>query len=108
MDLTQWIALISLFTANVGALLAFFIKIKVEMAELTERHIAGQQALTEHKRELAEHKEDNKVTFAEIKSLLSENKKDNREDHGKLFDKLDTVSMQVINATKTFINSPAK
>ena len=99
MDLTQWITIGGIVVVNGGVLIAFFMNMNVRIAEINARYISLQKEITEHK-------EDNKTTFTEIKTLLSENKKDNREDHGKLFDKLDTVSMQVINATNTFINMP--
>jgi hypothetical protein len=96
MDVTQWIAVISIILLNGGALIAFAINTNVKIAELNQNNISIQKELTEHK-------SDNKDTFVDIKNILTDNKNDNREDHNKLFEKLDTVSMQVINATNTFI-----
>jgi ethanolamine utilization cobalamin adenosyltransferase len=98
MDVTQWIAIIGIIVFNGSALIAFAISINVRIAEINERYISLQKEVTEHK-------EDNKDTFTDIKNILAETKKDNREDHSKFFEKLDTVSMQVINATNTFITS---
>jgi len=101
MAIMEWITIIGIVVANAVTLFIFFINMNIKIAEINQRYISLQKEVTEHK-------SDNKETFNKIESLLTENKRDNKEDHGKFFDKLETISIQLSNATKTIISNNPK
>ena len=76
------------------------------VSSLTTKSVEHDKDISSIQNEVIEHKSDNKEQFIRIENLFAENTKNNREDHGKIFDKVDKVSDQLTNATRIFLKNP--
>jgi len=109
LGINDWIAILIAFFTNLGAAYAFFenqkrkqtefeLNMNIEIAKLNEKYVALNK-------EVSDHKDGNRESFTKLESMVFDNTKNNREDHGKLFDKLEKVSSDFVIATRVLIGN---
>jgi hypothetical protein len=76
----------------------FQLKVNIDIAKLNEKYISMEK-------EILEHKDGNEKSFNKLESMIETNTQNNRDDHGKIFDELRSVSKELIQATRTIIGN---